>query len=233
MDGGSPVCFSPEADVLAGLVVGAVGIDALRHVRRPAEFPLAVLPLVFGCHQLIESFVWWGLEGRVPTGVWHPAVWLYVAIAFGVLPVLVPVAIGALEPVTNRRRLGVLTAIGVAVAAVLMYAVVRGPVEAAIEGHHIVYRLDIWHGYIITACYVLVTCGSTLVSQHKHVRRYGAINLVVVCLLAWLSLSSFISLWCVWAAATSLAIAVHLRYSAPPPRPGLLSEASATERWLS
>lgn len=30
----SPVimCFSPEVDVLAGLVVGAIGIDALRNV---------------------------------------------------------------------------------------------------------------------------------------------------------------------------------------------------------
>jgi hypothetical protein len=31
------VCFSAEADVMAGMVVGVIGVDALRHVHRPAE----------------------------------------------------------------------------------------------------------------------------------------------------------------------------------------------------
>jgi multisubunit Na+/H+ antiporter MnhB subunit len=88
---------------------------------------------------------------------------LYLAIAFGVLPVLVPLAVGALEPLANRRRVGVFTATGVVVAVVLMYAVVRGPVEASIEGHHIAHRLDLWHGGIIVTLYVVATCGSMLV----------------------------------------------------------------------
>jgi hypothetical protein len=60
------MCFSPEVDVGAGLVVGAIGIDAVRHVRRPEERWLAALPLVFAVHQLVEAFAWWGLQGRAP-----------------------------------------------------------------------------------------------------------------------------------------------------------------------
>ena len=36
-------------------------------------------------------------------------------------------------------------------------------------------------------------------------------NLAAVGVLAWLDQVAFISLWCAWAALTSVAIAVHLR----------------------
>ena len=63
------MCFSAEADLVAGLVVGAIGIDAWRHVRRPADVPLVMLPVVLGLHQLIEAVVWLGLEDRVHRSV--------------------------------------------------------------------------------------------------------------------------------------------------------------------
>jgi hypothetical protein len=212
------MCFSPEVDVAAGLLVGAVGIDTLRHVRRRAELALAVLPLVFAVHQLVESFVWWGLEGKVSAAVGHRAEWVYLAIAFGVLPVLVPIAVGALEPAARRRRTQVLTVVGVVVASALMYAVVRGPITATIEGHHVSYDADLWHGDFLAGLYVVATCGSMLVSHHAHVRAYGLVNLGAVVLLAWLNQSAFISLWCVWAGVTSVAIDLHLRHAPRAPR---------------
>jgi uncharacterized protein DUF6629 len=218
------VCFSAEADLVAGLIVGAVGIDAVRHVRRPSERALAAVPVVLAAHQLIEAFVWWGLEHREPSAVVRPAVWLYLLVAFGVLPVLVPFAVGALEPAAVRRRIGALTTIGIAVAIVLMYTVVRGPAEAAIRGHEIAYRVQLWHGEIIVVLYVLATCGSMLLSAHRHVRWFGAANLIAVVLLAWLDKDGFISLWCGWAAVTSVAIAVHLRYAPHTPEHVVLTE---------
>ena len=216
------MCFSAEADVVAGLVVGGIGIDALRHVHRPAENLLAALPVVLGAHQLIEAFVWWGAEDRVPHDVSRVAVWLYLSIAFGLLPVFVPLAVGALEPAANVRRIRVFAVAGVAVAVVLMYAVVRGPVDASIEGRHIDYRVELSSGGAIVALYVAATCGSMLVSKHRHVRWFGAANLCAVGALAWLNQSALISLWCVWAAATSVAIAVHIRYAEQEPKDGAL-----------
>jgi len=210
------MCFSAQADVVAGVVVGAIGLDALRHVRSRAETALAAIPVVLAGHLLVEAVVWWGLEDRVGPAIWRPAVGLYLVLAFAVLPVLVPVAVAALEPASNRGRLRGFTALGAAVAVVLTYAVVRGPVTASIEGHHIDYRVDLWQGGALVLLYVIATCGSLLASRHAHVRWFGAVNLVVVCLLAWLSKSSFISLWCAWATVTSAAIAFHLRYADPP-----------------
>ena len=71
------MCFSPEVDALAGLVVGAVAIDAVRHVRRPSDRPLAALPVIFAAHQLVEALVWWSLQGRLPEVVGYLAVLAY------------------------------------------------------------------------------------------------------------------------------------------------------------
>lgn len=212
------MCFSAQADLATGLVVGAIGVDVLRHTRRPAERVLAAIPIVLAGHSLMEAFVWLGLQHHVSPGVWRPALWLYLAVAFGVLPVLVPVAIGALEPESNRRRMAWFIAIGVGVAVLLTYPIVRGPIEATIQGHHIDYRVDLWHGGTLVFFYVVATCGSLLASQRQHVRLFGAANLVVACALVWLNKSGFISLWCFWAAITSASIAVHLRAAHPPPR---------------
>ena len=216
------MCFSAEADLVGGLIVGAVGIDAMRHARRPFERLLATLPLVFAAHQLIESVVWWGLEGHIEATVWHTARWLYLAIAFGLLPVLVPIAVGGIERVTHRARTVVLTALGAVVATLLMYSIIRGPITAVVEGHHIAYTVELWRGGLIVFGYVAATCGSLLISGHPHVRWFGIVNLVAVGLLAWLDQSAFISLWCAWAAVTSVAIAVHLRFvSAQDERSGI------------
>jgi hypothetical protein len=210
------VCFSAQADLVAGVVIGAVGLDGLRHVRRPAERPLAALPVVLAAHQLIETIVWWG--PHFPHAVWRGAVWLYLAIAFGAVPVLVPIAVGALEPVANRRRVQKFTLVGAAVAVVLMWAVVRGPIVVTIEAHQIDYRVNLWHGGAIVAIYLIATTGSMLLSSLRYVRLFGAVNLVAAGALAWLNDEGFISLWCVWAAVTSLGIAIHLRREERAPR---------------
>lgn len=221
------MCFSPEVDLAAGVVIGAIGLDALRHVRLPAERPLAVLPLVLAAHQLVEAVVWWGLQGRIPSAVGHTAEWLYLAIAFGVVPILVPLAVGALDPVAHRLRTQIFVGIGAVVAAALMYAVVRGPIEATVRGHYISYDVDLWHGGTLVALYVLATCGSLLTSARGHVRAWGAVNLVAVVVLAWVTQAGFVSLWCVWAAVTSVAIALHLRYSSPAPEASALTPAGS------
>jgi len=206
------MCFSVEADLVAGVVVGAIAVDSLRHVHHRAQRAVVALPVIFAVHQLIEAGVWWGLGQRPPDTVWQPAAWVYLAIAFGLLPVIVPIAVGALEPISSRQRIRPFTAIGAAVSLTLLYAVVRGPVEASIDGRRIAYQVDLWQGGFIVALYVLATCGSLLASSHRHIRAFGVVNLGIVVLLAWADRTGFISLWCLWAAVTSVAIDLHLRY---------------------
>jgi hypothetical protein len=206
------MCFSAEADLAAGIVVGAVAIDALRHVRRPAQLPLAAVPAVFSVHHLTEVLVWWSLQGHVSSTVGERAAWFYLLVAFAVLPVLVPLAVRAVEPADGRRALlGVLAVAGAAAAFLLMAATTDGHVGTRIDGHHIVYNAGVAHDTTVTTAYVIATCGAMLLSSHVPIRWYGAGNLVVVSLLAWVQQTALVSLWCLWAASTSVLIAVQLR----------------------
>ena len=211
------MCFAPEADAVVGGIVIGVGIDALRHVRRPEQIALASLPLLFGLHQLTEAFVWWGLRGNLAESVEHVAVWVYLVFAFSVLPVLVPVGVGLIERVTARRWVMCgFGALGLAVATALTVAMVRGPIHAIIEDRHVAYTVDaVAHGGQLTALYVVATCGALLASSYRDIARLGALNLVAVPVLMWLTLSGLVSLWCFWAAVISIGIAIHLRRVAP------------------
>jgi hypothetical protein len=190
------VCLSAEVDLVAGLLLVGVGVDAVRHVRGLNELPLAVLPLVFAAHQLIEAVLWWALVHEGHPGLVTTSVWVYLLIAFGLLPVLVPLAVAAIESQAGRYRLRPFVLIGVVVAALLLRAVVQGPIEASVRRSHIDYDVDLSHAGIVVTMYVVATCGSLLVSTLSAVRWYGLANLLAVAALTWLSSSGLISLWC-------------------------------------
>ncbi len=206
------MCFSAEADLVAGIVISGLGVDALRHVRDGREIPLAGLPLVFGAHQIIETFTWWGLDGRVPEGVGTVALWAYLVVAFGVLPLLVPGAVYAIEPDPGRRRLMVpFGVLGAVVAAVLIARMVSGPVGAEVACRYIDYNVGFGYSGQIGVLYVVATCGPLLLSSRPSVVVVGLLNLAAVVALALLLANGVISLWCAWAAVISLIIVVRMR----------------------
>ena len=210
------MCFSVEADVAIGLAVGVVGVDALRHVTRPQQWPLAALPIVFAAHQLNEAFVWWGLDGTLASSVARVAAWAYLLVAF-LLPVAVPVAVSLVEPERRRRQLmWGCAALGSIVSTALIVALVRGGPEARIEHLHIAYAVDISFGDGWALLYVVATCGAVVASSNRRIALLGLLNLVAVAVLASLLLTGVVSLWCAWAAVVSVLIAGYLR-SAPAP----------------
>ncbi|MEO6571447.1 MAG: DUF6629 family protein [Ilumatobacteraceae bacterium] len=213
------MCFSAGADVVGGVVIGAVGVDVLRHLDGRRRYaPLAAMPLLLAAHQFEEAFVWWGLQGHVPATVGHVATWIYLSFAFVVLPVLVPVAILVLEPEGRRRRMMVpFVVLGVVVAGLLFAAMVRGPVVAELAPHYIAYSTDLHAGVAVVMLYVTATCGALIFSGVRNIARYGVVNLVAVALLARLTIDGFASLWCAWAAISSAAVAIHLRYETRTP----------------
>src|SRR6266700_575326 len=107
------MCFSPEADFAAGVVVAGVGVETLRRVESRRELIVGALPLLFGIHQLVEGFVWLGLRGQVSSGVADTAKDAYIVYAHAVLPALVPLGFLLLERDRRRaRRLWPLVALG-------------------------------------------------------------------------------------------------------------------------
>jgi hypothetical protein len=209
--------------VVGGVVVAVIGLDVLRHVGGRKDYlALAALPVLLAAHQLDETFVWWSLQGHLATWVGTLATWVYLFFAFVVLPVYVPLAVRAVEPPGPRRNAMTACAVlGVAVSVMLLVGMLRGPVTATLGDHHIAYGTGLSAGLVVVAAYVVATCGALLFSEHRHVAVLGAVNLVAVALLVKLAVDGFASLWCAWAAVTSGAIALHLRYG-----PASLSRAS-------
>lgn len=205
------MCFSPEADLVAGVVVSAIGIDTLRRTARPELLPLATLPLVFGVHQLIETLVWWNLRGEVPDSVGAPAAWVYALIALSVVPILVPFAFSRSGTIRSVRVARALVGAGVVSGGILFVTLVLGPMHPTIDGHHINYHVGTpWLPFTL-GLYILATCTPGLLTDQRSLRVFGATNLLVVGLLIWLAQSALVSLWCVWAAISSVLINVYVR----------------------
>ena len=217
------MCFSPQADVGGGLVICAIGIDAVRHVRQRREFlALAWIPLLLGAHQFIEALTWLWLQGHVPRGIGHVALWAYLLIAFVVLPVFVPLAVIALEPGRRRKLMMAPFAwTGTVIAVILFAAMVRGPVDVKLAPYHLSYGIRVTDGLLIVALYVVAVCGPLLMSGYRNVVIFGAVNIVAVIVIARLTISGFASIWCAWAAVSSAAITLHCRFGkAGPQRAG-------------
>ena len=207
------MCFSAQADLVGGAVLSVIGVDAVRHVRqRNGQLALAALPVLLAAHQLVEAFVWWGLQGEVNADVGRAATWIYLLFAFVVLPIYVPLAVLALEPV-GRRRLVIagFLGLGVVVSVVLLAALLSGPPTAELGHHHISYGIGLPAGFLVTSAYVAATCGPMVFSGYHRLFVFGIVNLVAVAILARLAISGFTSLWCGWAAVTAAVIALHLR----------------------
>ena len=195
----------------------AIGVDAVRHLRaRNDHLALAALPLLLGFHQIDEAFVWWGLQGVVPHGLGRVAMWIYLTIAFVVLPIIVPIVIMLLEP-TMRRKLRIVPflVIGVGVSTVLLVTMVRHDPSVKLGSYHLAYSIGLRHGVAVIGLYIVATCGSLLASGFRHIVVFGLANLVAVVILARLSADGFASLWCFYAALGCGAILLHMRYSKP------------------
>ena len=211
------MCFSPEGDLVGGVVVAAIGIDACRHLHGRREYLfVAGLPILLGFHQIDEAFVWWSQRGLVPPVVGTVATWIYLLFALVLLPVIAPTLVLSIEPTkARRRRIIPFVVLGAAVGLYLFVTLLRTHPTVRLGSYHLAYSFGLRHGIPVVGAYVVATCGAMLASRMRHVVWFGAANLVFVVILARLSADGFTSLWCFYAALASGVVALYLRLSPP------------------
>ena len=206
------MCFSAQADLASGAVIGAIGAATLAKVRAPREIVLAAMPLAFALHQLTESFVWRELDaGHTPA--MGAAVTLYLVFAWILLPVLVPLAILLVEPPgPRRRRLLPFVVMGGLAGAYLAVAVVNGDASAHATQHTIQYGGAGRYAWIATVLYVVATCGAPLLSGFRAIVWFGVANVAAVAVIVTIQTEGLTSVWCLWAAVVSVLIYVQFTW---------------------
>jgi hypothetical protein len=206
------MCLSPQADVIAGIGIAVVAVDALRHNRAGRTLPLALLPALFAAHTLTEAFVWWAADGLVPARVGEAATSLYMLVAFVVLPVYVPACVLLLEPRGWRRAtLAGLTLAGAVAGGLFLGGLVGGRGQATVCTLYVDYDVA-GTAAMAGILYVIATCGALLLSGQRALLVWGVVNVVAVGALNVWAASGLPSLWCVWAACTSVFVAWYLRH---------------------
>ena len=203
------MCFSATASFTAGATLSIVGAVTVHKSQGKIELPMAMVPLLFGIQQLTEGLVWVSLRHDLPT-LQTVATYIYSMFSHVLWPIFVPFAILLVE--TSRRRkqaLGVFQALGLAVGLYLLYFLLRFPVTAHAHGRSITY--DSPHFYIVAvlAVYLLATCVSGLFSTHRCINVFGVLAFTLAIAAYRVSVTTFVSVWCFYAAILSLVIYVH------------------------
>jgi len=183
---------------------------SLREVKHRRELPFALLPAIFVVHQFLELAVWAGLDGDVSAEAANLAMRAYLFIAWPLLPTYVPLAVLMLEPRRARLRAAPFVALGAVVSAYLAFVVLANTVEVIRHSHGLEYDTDVRHPIVWAVLYVVAVIGPALLSGYRSIVAFGALNLVGLVVVAVLYFQEFASLWCVFAAASSVLILVHM-----------------------
>src|SRR5580698_11020147 len=100
-----------------------------------------------------------------------------------------------------------------------MHRLSRGPIGVKLASYHLSYGIRVADGLLVVVLYVVAVCGALLVSGYRDVAIFGAVNLVAVIVIAWLTISGFASVWCAWAAVSIAPSHLHLPSANPLPHP--------------
>ncbi len=198
------------ADLVVGTALLPIAALSLREVRSPRELPFASLPAIFAAHQFLEVVVWADLDGGVPHWLAQLAMRGYLFIAWPLLPTYLPFAVMMLEPRSTRFRSAPFLALGLVVSAYLAFVVLANPVRVIRHPHGLEYVTVVAHPLLWATLYIVAVIGSPLMSGYRSVVAFGLVNLVGLILVAVFYVQSFASLWCVFAAASSLLMLVHM-----------------------
>lgn len=217
------MCFSSSASFLAAVIAGGAGVFALSGVRRPAEIPLASLPLVLAGQQAVEGLLWRKLAHGPETTDTGALSLSFLLLAEFLWPVLVPMAAYLAEPREDRRRLmAPWLALGSVIGAYLLWVLVSEPHAASISGSRIDYVTHPYEGRLVALGYAAATILPLLHSSHRWITALGLIVLTGLLVSYFAYREALVSVWCYFATLGSGVVAMHFTLPraerAAPPR---------------
>ncbi len=208
------MCFSAPASFIASAGLAVIGIVAIKQAKTRPQYILAFTPLIFSIQQLSEGMLWLALCNPYYEHLQNISMYIFLAFAQVVWPAYVPYAMFTFEMAKKRKKLmGCLAVLGSATAAYLLFCLLRYPVTATIEEHHINYDLNFpfanW--WSTGLAYMLATVVAPLFSRNKGLRYLGLLLfLSYLVTTVWYN-NYFISVWCYFAAVLSVYVLFFIR----------------------
>lgn len=208
------MCFSATASFVTAGLTGAIGIVCLTKASNARQLPLAATPILFALQQTIEGLLWLNLLWE-PGGLDSAALtssYLFFAEVFW--PIYSPLAVFLIEPSIGRRHFMLFClAVGVSLGTYLLWPILTQTHNAAIQDGHIVYAAEHRRLDVVALSYLTATSLPLVLSSHRTMVVLGAITLVGS-MVAYVSYwEAFVSVWCFFAAAASVAILHHFDWT--------------------
>jgi len=203
------MCFSATASFTAGAVLSVTGAATLHKASTPPQKVLASIPIIFAVQQITEGIMWISLTNPVHTQWILPSAYIFLAFAHFLWPFWVPMAMLMMETNTERRKkMRVLLLCGLAVSAYLGSRLLTQTPVAEIRGAHIFYGfgVSLEATRVCGVLYFIATIFPPFFSSIRRMWFLGASNFVSF-VVSWFFFQDYIvSMWCFFAAFTSIAI---------------------------
>ena len=199
------MCFSTEASFTAALVLGATGGMTLKNSSFRSQFFLAAIPLLFAFQQLSEGTIWLHISQNIGSNtLFINAQRTFLIFAFLVWPIWIPLSFAAVEQVPWRRYLLYLNlACGTALVLLnLSFAANQNP-SVQVVNHSLQYIGIAPSQNLIYPLIVLLPC---FLSSLKSVWIFGIFILFAYMIADYFYETTFVSVWCFFAAIVSLSI---------------------------
>ncbi len=205
------MCFSATASFVAGASLSTLGVITTKKATRKSEIPFAMIPLLFGIQQIAEGVIWLSFQFDA---VRLNSVMTYVYSIFShvLWPIYVPFSILLLEPMPWRKKtISTFWLMGIMVGFYLLYFIIKFPVISHVVNKSIVYYSPHFYIFLVIGFYFASTCLSGLSSSHKFINLFGLLIFLSAVAAYQFYATSFISVWCFFAAILSMVVYLTVR----------------------
>lgn len=206
------MCFSASASFGASVVLGIIGVKAVKKARNSTQSIFACIPLLFGIQQLAEGFVWLSFTHANVYGWQSFFVYFFLFFAYALWPVMVPLSVMVMERNKERKMvLQLLLLTGMLVAIYIMACMFLYPVNASVVHHHIAYLFNYPSAKnklvpVRDGLYFTATLPAAFVSSHKRMWMFGVVLIIAYLFSRVFFKEAVASVWCYFAAVLSIVV---------------------------
>lgn len=217
------MCFSTSVSFVTGVSLLAVGSYAtfIANIRNKKYLLLAFMPMFFGLQQIIEGFVWLGVQNNNNPLLLKISTLGFLLFALLFWPMYAPLSIYVITDkvaIKKKRLLLVLFYLGLCVGTALYLPLAMGTTHLSTKVFcsAISYDWDIPMPleYIYIALYLLVTILPFFVSENVGLKIFAILILLSAIIANYFYTYQRTSVWCFFAAILSIFI-VYIIYRLP------------------